>query len=254
MSMAEFARSMLRRWYLAVLCLALTAAGAYVTASAVPPAYESTASVVLLPPTSVVTEEGNPYLYMGGLDEALSVLVVKLNSAAESETILGGEPNAAYTVQKDPGAPGPLLYITAEARSSEGSLELLGTVLERLPIGLTEMQDELNVTDEARITALTVVQSDEPTRLVKEQLRVLLGMVAVGLALTVLVTALFDRWMLARAARRAEDPDPEEDVLAESDRPETPAEEPDVGDWDAAGKNLLKGPTESPEYVSSGQP
>ncbi|WP_182353358.1 hypothetical protein [Flaviflexus huanghaiensis] len=208
MTLTDFGRSMLRRWYVVVICLALTAAGAFAVARSVEVTYESTATVVLLPPPSVVTEEGNPYLFMGGLDQALSVLAVKLNSADVAETLVNG--GESYSVAKDPIGPGPLINITAEAGSGPRSEALRDAILDRLPNDLQELQDGLSVASASRIGAMTVVQSDEPTRMAKEQTRAILTVAALGIGLTVWVAAVVDRSLLARAARKRAQAETEE--------------------------------------------
>lgn len=196
MSLADFGKSMLRRWYAVLVCLALTAGGAYFVYQTVPVTYESSASVVLLPPSSLVTDEGNPYLYMGGLDQAVSVLVVKLNSADVAEELVHGDDG--YEIAPDTSSPGPIIGIRTESATPERSARLRDEILDRLPDELEAMQDELSVLETARIHAMTVVSSSEPEVLAKEQMRSLLAVIAVGLGGTVLFTALLDRWMLAR--------------------------------------------------------
>lgn len=231
MTLADFGKSLLRRWYAVVLCLALTAGGAYFIYKTVPPTYESTANIVLIPPDSLVTEEGNPYLFMGGLDQAVSVLVVKLNSAEVSDELV--TPGTDYEVVADTRAPGPLIAITTVGATAEQSAALRDEILLRLPDELETMQDQLNVADEARIQMMTVVQSAEPTKLVKEQMRTLLGVIAVGLAGTVIIAAVLDRWTLARAARKAATEEEEED--------------PDVN-WSVTGQEI------DDFLISSGKP
>lgn len=244
---------MLRRWYIVIICLALTAGGAFAMSRTIQATYQSTATVILLPPPSVVTEEGNPYLFMGGLDQALSVLAVKLNSAEVAQSLVGvGE---SYTVEKDARGPGPLVSITAEATTGPGSAELRDAILDRLPQDLRDMQDDLGVASDSQIGALTVVQSDEPTKMMKEQLRALLGMAAVGVGMTVWVTGLFDRWLLARAERHRKKPEPADSETAESVPPMVPAAaEETKEDWDAAYPDLLEGRKASAGFISSGNP
>ena len=199
---------MARRWYVVLVCLVLVSGGAYTLSSRAAPAYQSTATVVLLPPAAVVTAEGNPYLFMGGLDQALSILAVKLNSAEVAQPLTSG--GETYEVVKDPSGAGPLVRITAEAPSAEASEQVRDAVLEQLPIHLRELQARLGVAENSQITAMTIVQSDVPAVSMKEQLRMLLAACAVGLALTAGIVRAVDQWMLARAARRQADAVPEE--------------------------------------------
>lgn len=239
---------MLRRWYVVIICLALTAGGAYAMSQRIQAAYQSTATVVLLPPSSVVTSEGNPYLFMGGLDQALTVLVVKLNSAEVAEMLIEG--SETYAVEKDPSGPGPLINITAEAATGPGSQELRDDILDRLPNDLQELQAELGVASNSQIGVMTVVQSDEPERSVKEQMRAVLGVAAVGMGLAVWLTGLFDRWMLARAAKRREERD--EENVEKKDRKDSGSMDPAALVEDFS--SLLEESQIPVEYVSGGQP
>lgn len=230
---------MLRRWYVVLVCLVLTAGGVYAISRTVQATYQSSATVTLLPPDSVVTEEGNPYLFMGGLDQALSVLAVKLNSTDVAEMLIEGD--ETYSVEKDAIGPGPLINITAEARSGPASAELRDRILDRLPQDLRQMQDQLGVTAESQIGAMTVVQSAEPTKMVKEQVRAMLAVAALGIGMTVGIVGLFDRWMLTRAAKRTA-----EEAHAHK------KDEAGLHGWASAGRGLI---LETPaEFVSSGKP
>lgn len=195
---------LLRRWYFVVLGIVLTACGALFLTEVVPPTYQGTARIVLLPPPSLVTPNGNPFLSLGGLEQALGVLSVRLSSSAVGQQILRGHPAATYVVEKDSMAPGPILLITAESENPESTLQVLDGVLKVLPENLESLQDQLRIPPSSRITAMTVVRESEPKPVFKSQLRAVLAGVAVGLSVTVLLTGFLDRLLSSRknAARR----------------------------------------------------
>lgn len=195
---------LLRRWYFVVLGVLLTACGALFLTDVVPPTYQGTARIVLLPPTSLVTPDGNPFLSLGGLEQALGVLSVRLSSNAVGQQILQGHPGATYVVEKDSMSPGPILLITTESENPESTLQVLDGALKALPENLESLQDQLKIPPSSHITAMTVVRESEPKTVFKSQLRAVLAGVAVGLSMTVLLTGVLDRLLSSRksSARR----------------------------------------------------
>ena len=198
MLLHDLGRGLLRRWYFVVIGVLLTACGALLLASVVPPTHRATARVVLIPPPSLVSADGNPYLFLGGLEQALGVLTVKLSSEAAIEQILQGFPGGSYTAVKDAASPGPIMLITAESESPDSTLQVLDEVLRVVPENLEGMQDQLNIPNSSRITAMTIVREDLPTKVLQSQLRAVLAGVALGLAMTVLLTGLLDRILISR--------------------------------------------------------
>ena len=141
---------------------------------------------------------GNPYLFLGGLDQALSVLSVRLGSGSVQEEIVKGHAGTGYVAEKDLASSGPIMLITSESESPESSLQMLDDVLKVVPQNLVIMQDQLNVPASSRITAMTIVRENEALIDRKSQLRAVLAAVAVGGCITVLVTGLLDRLITSR--------------------------------------------------------
>lgn len=198
MLLHDLGRGLLRRWYFVVIGILLTACGALLLSSVVPPTHRATARIVLIPPPSLVSSDGNPYLFLGGLEQALGVLTVKLSSNTAGEQILQRYPGGSYSVAKDAVSPGPIMLITAESESPEDTLNVLDEVLRVVPENLDSMQTQLNIPSSSRITALTIVREDVPTKVLQSQLRAVLGGAALGLSMTVLLTGLLDRLLTSR--------------------------------------------------------
>jgi hypothetical protein len=195
---------LLRRWYIVLAGILVTAAGGLFVWTTVPPSYQATSTAVLLPPSSLVGDKGNPYLYMGGLEQALTVLTVRLSSTEVAGPLLQGHKDLTYSVEKDPTSPGPILHISATGNSQESAMQLLDRVIQVIPGNLQLMQDQLRIPSFSRVEVMTIVQDHTAAVLIKDQLRVLLAAISGGLALTVLVTALLDRVMISRRIRRDE--------------------------------------------------
>jgi hypothetical protein len=140
---------------------------------------------------------------MGGLDQVLTVLTVRLNSTELAEPLIQSRGNAGFTVERDPTTPGPIMLITATGDSREHAMQLLEDVVRAVPENLSVMQDQLRIPTFSRVQVMTVVQDEVPELMIKDQLRTLLAVLALGLGLTVLATAVLDRARRDRRGRRA---------------------------------------------------
>jgi len=193
----------LKRWYIIVAGLLLTVVGAYGTYQSTPITYEATASLVLIPPKDSVVIGDNPYLYLGGLDQALGVVSVRMTSPDVTKLLRQQYPNSTFTVSKDLTTTGPIMAINVTGSDARSTLNLLGSVVDLVPRQLTDLQEALNVPKGSRIGSLPLAQDDEPTALTKDRLRAVLVVGAAGSASTLLMTAGFDRLMLSRLDRRS---------------------------------------------------
>jgi hypothetical protein len=141
---------------------------------------------------------------MGGLEQVLTVLTVRLSSTEVAGPLVQGRGNAGFLVEKDPNSPGPIMQITATGDSQDSAMELLGDVVRIIPQNLAVMQDQLRIPTFSRVEVMTIVQDDTAALLIKDQLRMLLAVLAGGLAMTVLVTALLDRVMTSKKKKVGE--------------------------------------------------
>lgn len=203
MFLHDLASGLLRRWYLVLFGLLVTALGGYYLLQVVPVTYEATSSVVLVPPATAVIEGENPYLYMGGLDQALSVLTVRMSSPTVADPILHKRTDLTYTIGKDVSTAGPIVLVDAEAGTEAETLKILDQVVAVIPENLKLLQDQLNIPKNARITAMTIVTDTTAKEVNKKQMRVVLAAVAAGSAVTILGTGLLDRLLVRRKAKKA---------------------------------------------------
>src|SRR5690606_7298680 len=134
--------SCLRRWYVLVLGLVLAGMGSYYVFNSIEPTYEAKASVVLIPPKVAVTVGDNPYLYLGGLDQALGVLQVKITSPEVVESLVEKYAGAEIAVAKDATTSGPIAAITVSAQPADDTIVLLNQTLAAIPATLQSLQAE----------------------------------------------------------------------------------------------------------------
>ncbi len=199
MQLREMFISCLRRWYFVIVGLLVTAAGTYGAYMAVHPTYDAKASIVLIPPKVAITTGDNPYLYLGGLDQALGVLQVKVSAPEVSGDLVKRYPGGILTVTRDVTTSGPILAISATADDPSSVMKLLQGAEDLVPSTLATLQAQLRVPPDSVITSMKLSSDDVPTKVSKSQLQTM-AMVAVGgVAGTVVFVGLIDRLMARRA-------------------------------------------------------
>ncbi|NVM94401.1 hypothetical protein [Arthrobacter wenxiniae] len=194
--------SCLRRWYFVVVGLLLTGMGTYFVFGMVSPTYEADASMTLIPPKVAVTVGDNPYLYLGGLEQALGVLQVKVASPEVSGPLLEKYPHSQLTVAPDATTTGPIMTMTVTAGSPEAAMSLLNAGESLVPATLKQLQVAQNVPPASMISVLQLSAVTEPTKVAKKQLQMTVMAGVGGLAATLLLTGLLDRLMSRKRAQR----------------------------------------------------
>lgn len=195
--------SCLRRWYLLLVGLILAVVLAYAAFGAVSPTYEAKASMVLVPPQVAVTTGENPFLYLGGLDQALGVLQVKVTAPEIADPLLNKYDNAEVSVAKDDETSGPILVVLVTGQDPESTMGLLRGMQKTVPATLTDLQKQLKVPEASVIGILTLAADDEPTVVRKKQIQLTAVAGALGAGGTVLLTGLADGLILRRRDRKA---------------------------------------------------
>lgn len=193
--------SLLRRWYILALGLLLTAAMCWVLQGRVPVTYEAKGSQVLMPPPATVGE-GNPYLYLGGLSQALDVLIRHVSAEEATKPVLRAFPGTNYSVQADGSTSGSILVISASGSTPEATMGVLQAALDKVPVALKAMQDELAIADKVRINVRTVVVDSQATRNDQSQMRLVLLAAGAGTVSAVFLTAMVDGLLSGRNSAR----------------------------------------------------
>lgn len=202
MFLRDLYASLRRRWYFVVAGVLLTAALAAFAYREVPVEYKATGSVALVPPATAVISGDNPFLYMGGLEQALGVLTVKLNSPSAQRPILDRYPGVEYATTRDPSTNGPIVFVSVTGTTAENSLGALRQVLSAVPENLTALQDALSLSQEARMTSMSLAQDDKARINDGPRTRIILMLIAAGAAGSLLVTGQLDKILLRRRAGR----------------------------------------------------
>ncbi|MGP5220321.1 hypothetical protein [Arthrobacter rhombi] len=203
MFLRDLAYGLLRRWYVVVVGLLATAGLGYYIYQVVPVTYNTTASLVLIPPETAVLEGDNPYLYMGGLEQALSVLLIKVGSSDMNNAVLGEQSSSTYEIYKDQTTTGPIMVVEAVGDTPQESVRVLRSVIAEVPGSLKTMQDELKVPAPSMISVSTIAVDSKATPMEKDRVRLVLVAVAGAGTLTLLTTALLDHLLVQRRRRRS---------------------------------------------------
>ncbi len=220
MQLNAFGAALLRRWYLVVLSLGLAIGASAYVVSDVGPTYEVEGTVLLFPPTSSTTSgdqsvtQGNPYLYLGGLNPARDILIRSLTSRGERDELASLHPGADYTMESDISTSGPLMVIDVSSGSAAESVAALNTLLDRVPNALDTLQTDLGIDSEDFITSSTLTADDRPQVIHKSQIRAGIVAGAGMLALCLLLVGLVDGLLLSAAARAGASKRPEADAAA----------------------------------------
>lgn len=184
--------SLLRRWYLTLFGLVATLALGFGVFVQVPPTYEMTADVVLLPPATSVLQGGNPYLQLDGLSQVVDVLTRVLLSQQTLDTVKKISPDSTYTVGQDATTSGPIMIITVNAPTKTEAAATLTELLNTAPSALSGLQTPLSIEPASQVVSKVLAKDKKPTTIGKTRLRFAVAAVGLGLVLTVLLVALVD--------------------------------------------------------------
>lgn len=194
--------SLARRWYLVVAGILVTGLLCMSVQMSAPEKYKSQASLVLMPSSQSIGDAGNPYLYLGGMSEALDILIRKITSQPVRERLLANFGSATYVAEPDRGTSGAILVITTTADNPEATMALLKAVMDETPRSLNEMQEALDVAVPARITTMSLLVDRQAVPEVKARTQLVLIAGAGGVGLTLLLSVLVDGLLMTRARKR----------------------------------------------------
>ena len=221
MPMGDFFGALRRRWLVVLVGILLTtgvSAAAYLFFK---PTYETTATVLMLPPQNAPPgTSANPYLRLDGLQQAADLVGVMLTDQAIGLELKAISKDVAYTVRSDPGTSSPLLVIDAKDSSPETALKIRDILVARTPVRLEAMQSVLGVDAKDRVTSTVVTLDTEAQEVGRNRLRAAVVAGAAGLALTLATAAIWDARRSRRPRRPASDiesVEPDDSGLTESE-------------------------------------
>ena len=202
MQIRTILRSLGRRWYFVIIGLVMTLVLCFQVQQNTPEKFKAQASLVIMPSAHSVGVDGNPYLNLGGMGEALDILTRRLSAEDIRGKIADEFANASYTAETDRGTSGAILLITATSPNPDESLGTMRAVMDQAPLVLENMQGALNVPQESRISTMTLLVDSRATPESKARTQILLVAAAGGVGLTLVLTVLLDSLLKSRKARR----------------------------------------------------
>jgi len=176
--------------------LLLTTAGVAGVVWLFPPELVVKATVLLVPPAGTPRAGGplpNPYLQMGGLGAPVEVLARSLNDPRISKEMGARHPKVTYAAERDQNSSAPILLITVEGSDRDRVQKARDELLDLTPKALENLQIDINVAPEYRITSTVVSAENESSTSLRSSIRAALVVDAVGLLLTLAIATFVDR-------------------------------------------------------------
>lgn len=207
----EVLRALIRRWYVVLLGLALTAGMVYGAAEVSPPKYQARALVLLLPAQSDFADGGNPLLNLSGLEQPASILAAYFASAPAQAEVAAFDPDAEYLVAIEPSTRGPIISVDVTAQSPDETMSTLEHLLSRIPEELARLQQEVAAPANATIGSMQLAVDQKPTADRSTTLRLMVAALVIGLVGTALTAYSVDSLVQRRRARRHGDSSDDED-------------------------------------------
>ncbi|GAA4811447.1 hypothetical protein [Streptomyces ziwulingensis] len=202
MSPGNVADALLRRWYVVVVALLLTAAGAHQVVRPAPE-YVGSAVVVLKPP--VTRNQPNQLTNLQPPLAALSYAVVQqLRSPAGTEALRAAGVRDTYRlVPRNSGTSAtpqyliPSLQVQSQASDARAAVTAVRRVIDVYSAHVERLQSAQGVPDRSRI-APTVLTSPSAALVRGDRSRALAGTALLGAAGGVLGALWLDRWLVGR--------------------------------------------------------
>lgn len=210
MDLSEILRALGRRWYVLIAGVLVTAVFVVLALRVVPLTYDVKTSILLLPPTSSVTETGNPFLNLGGLDVVAGVLERSVTDSESVEKVVPKGSKAEYTVQQDASVSGSVLQVDATDTTSAGAFRILNAVVALAKTNLTALQNEVSAKPSDQVRLLVITNNTVATPDYASLIRLLIVVLAVGVVLTLFAAVSIDAVARRRRIRRRSRRDPPE--------------------------------------------
>jgi capsular polysaccharide biosynthesis protein len=209
---------MLRRWYVTVPVLLLTAAAAFLTVQTVRPSYQATANVLLLAPAhgDAAPAPGqdappaiNPYLHFDkSLKVAADMLATVLNSPRMVEHLAAAGATSSYDVTLPPQQSSwqddsPIMRISADDADRDAAEHTVAIIVQQLSYELARRQ---KAADAPRSTLIQAQVTTPPTvtgKLMGSTMRALGAVGILGVALALGMASMAEAAAATRSRRRS---------------------------------------------------
>jgi hypothetical protein len=212
---------LLRRFYVTVPLLLVTAALAVYAIEAEGPRYRASQEVLLLLPNtpSRAGSRTNPYLGIGPLSATSEVLARVLNEGPVRADLVRDGALHSYSVRNTAGgADPPILVVSAEGAVGADAVRTVHQVTAALQQELERRQLAAGSPARSLITAEVLIPEDTPEQVLGSEARVVGAIALLGAGATVLAGLLVETLAIRRRAKSAGPPPPPL-AVAEPERP-----------------------------------
>lgn len=208
-------RLLLRRWYVVVPTMLVSAALAAVTFFSIPTSYQSNGVMVLTSPaagpsfSALVKPEDvprvNPLLaFDSSLSTTAQIVIQVLRDPATAADIGIGEDSDLKFDVNTGDLPGPFIFVEVTGSSAQQVRDTVGRILDRAQSELASRQRALDAPEQTFITAQMLVQPTEPTPLIGGKARFTAAALLLGGILTLTAPFAFESITARRSGRRPE--------------------------------------------------
>jgi capsular polysaccharide biosynthesis protein len=205
-------RILLRRWFVVVPALLVTAGGAAYAMQAVSPSYEASGAVVLLgPAVAGAPVQGepnpapvNPYLEFGGaLETTGEILSRALMSADEVDKLYKEGATAAYEVGTGSEGGSPIMNVIATGTDEAAAIRTVGIVAAEVRTELQRRQAAAGAPPSQFIRIENVTIPTKATKMAGSTMRAVAAVLALGLAVSFGLGFMAEAVAVRRAAARS---------------------------------------------------
>lgn len=208
MKFTDTLRGLLRRWYLVVPGIILTALITVGAWSTITPGYYRSSTQLLLPGANSVPEGANPYLFLGGLAPAADVLVRALGSQNVLNEMAQEHPGVEIKITRDTTTAGPIIVTAVTARSDQDAKDVLGLLVDRTSTVLADFQQAEKIPTQNRMTVIPVTIDNQSVLQQRTRYLGAAGAAIGGLVLTLFIAGLVDGLAQQRKRRKASPAEP----------------------------------------------
>jgi capsular polysaccharide biosynthesis protein len=199
----DLTKLLVRRWYVAVPLLLLTAVGAVGLAATIKPDYIADSYITMVPPNasnSSTTTVRNPWLQTG-LMTLGSAAIYSTQDASVVERMVKQGFSDNFTLAFDGNSPIIKIEVTAVSKAqAKGTAEEVADLFSQ---SVKTLQAEYNPRDDEYITTRRLDRGDNLKSSTTKLKRAVIAIVGAGLLMSIALTAIVDTILQRRARRRA---------------------------------------------------
>lgn len=213
MTIAELIALLKRRRRAALAIAAGTLMLMLLAYTVAPPTYRASSSMILINPPALPVETAggpeipaandNPYARFGDLTVIVDVLTRIMQSDQTADHLASAGLDGTYEIAANSDFyRGPIIDVATESSSAEGAIDANRLVLAELQTALADLQEADGTDPTYLIKATVVVEATKATTVFTPTLRLLLVVLAAGLAVLIVSTTTLDRLAGKRPKRR----------------------------------------------------